>query len=138
MRRPNRRQLRTREERHAAVGPFFFASKGIPMSVALIISTAETDEVLDFTPIATQGSFVRFWLPACRELGLQLIPLLESGMLLTEEALDDFVRELSLLEHAVQQRVDSPECVNMTDRIRTLTTKLLSIKGNRDVKVWIG
>jgi hypothetical protein len=108
------------------------------MSVALMIEATENNEVLDFTPVATQESFVRFWLPMCKELGLQLIPLSESGLLVTGETVDDVVSELDLLKNAVEQLAGLSQYGNMAERIRAIRDKILATKGNNKVKVWLG
>jgi hypothetical protein len=108
------------------------------MSIGLLISSEENDEVLDFSPMATQDTFVRVWLPICHELGLEFIPIFESGMLITEEVSDDVLRELKRLEDAVRHKDGSPNYNNLLERIRTVTSKLLAYKGQKNVKIWIG
>ncbi len=108
------------------------------MSIGLLISSAENDEVLDFAPVATQDTFGRVWLPICLEVGLEFIPVFESGMLITEEVYDDVLQELNRLEETVRHKAGSPVYDNLLERLHVMTEKLQNYKGKENVKIWIG
>ena len=108
------------------------------MSVALMVSQAGDGNTIDYSPIATQGTFRALWIPACDVLGLELIPLFESGLLITHGMFDDLLAELGRLEAFASQKCEEPGHANLIERIRILQSKLTIYKQNSNVNVWIG
>jgi hypothetical protein len=103
-----------------------------------MVSQAGDGNTIDYSPIATQGTFRALWIPACDVLGLELIPLFESGLLITHDTFDDLLAELERLEAFASQRCEELGHVNLIERIRILQSKLAIYKHNSNVNVWIG
>jgi hypothetical protein len=111
---------------------------GVQMSVALMVSQAGDSNTIDYSPVATQGTFRALWIPACDVLGLKLIPLFESGLLITGDMFDDLLGELGRLEAFARQRGEELGDANLIERIQILITKLSIYKNYLNTDVWIG
>lgn len=76
------------------------------MSVALLLKNSSSDDTRLY-PIATQERFVRVWMPAIEELGLEWVGLAETGFLITIKNHPEVVSELRRLRAWFEARHDA-------------------------------
>lgn len=78
-------------------------------------------------PIATNDIFNRYWLPACYELGLRLIPLFETGypvIRLEPETIPLILNELSTLKLFFSRAKSAAAYKDIIGRIERLIHEL--------------
>lgn len=80
------------------------------MSVSILISGNNIPEK-DWKniPLASEESFRTLWMPICKELNLEFIPLFEVGFEIDLDSLNCVLQELNLVKHAMEKKsaVDS-------------------------------
>ncbi len=71
------------------------------MSVSLLISSNNIpEEEWINIPLASEASFKTQWMPICRELNLEFIPLFEVGFDIDLQTSDYVMQELKLVKQA--------------------------------------
>ena len=109
------------------------------MSVALSIQPLGTPGAAPrIVPVATQDVFKRYWLPGSEALGLQWVPLFETGIPLAQDDVPDVLRELRALDDWT--RVHAPDAAAVIGaRLERLIAELSGVVGSSEqVKVFIG
>ena len=86
-------------------------------------------------PIATEAVCQQTWLPACTALGLQWVPLFESGLPLTKADRPFVLEELKRFEGWVRSNAADAE---PADRAQTLARALAKVTFDSGVSVYIG
>jgi len=109
------------------------------MSVALSIQPRGTAGAAPrIVPVATQDVFKRYWLPASEALGLQWVPLFETGIPLAKEDVPDVLQELRALDGWIRQSAPETAAV-IGARLERLITELTGLAENLEqVEVFIG
>lgn len=108
------------------------------MSVELVIKSDEAQSGLDGVPIATNAAFKEFWLPGCKALNLQWIPLFIEGLDLERKSLPDILDELSRLRSWMIQNHSGKERDFLVDRLDRLSGKLTELQSAPKFNAWIG
>ncbi len=103
------------------------------MSVALLVEDASGGG--RSLPVATEVVFERSWLPVCEELGLEWLPLFESGLPVAEEDRPFVLAELERFEKTI--RAADPDS-EIADRARSLTDALRAIDFGSGTSAYIG
>jgi hypothetical protein len=67
------------------------------MSVALLLTSTRDERSRRMVPVATQATFRARWLPGATQLGLEWVPLMETGFDVTRDNRDELVAELARL-----------------------------------------
>ena len=109
------------------------------MSVALSIQPRGTPGAAPrIVPVATQDIFQRYWLPGSEALGLQWVPLFETGIPLGKDDVPDVLQELRALDDWT--RVHAPETAAVIGvRLEGLIAELSGLVGTLEqVEVFIG
>lgn len=109
------------------------------MSVSLLISGNHIPEK-DWKniPIASEESFRALWLPVCKELNLEFVPLFELGFDIDSDTLDDVLQELKLVKQAMETKFENDHKYKKPlEKINNLLTSLPSII-EKYSKVFIG
>ncbi len=112
------------------------------MSVGLLIEYPGTQREARMVPIAAEGLFETYWLPASRLLGLQWVPLFQSGVTVEKETYSAILTELQLLKQFVtsEPRPQLSEGVlsHMVERIDLLMAELKTISNEPNAIAYIG
>ncbi len=75
------------------------------MSVSLLISGNNLPEKeWKNIPLASEESFKTLWIPVCKELNLEFIPLFETGFDIDLDSLDYVLQELKLVKQAMEKK----------------------------------
>jgi hypothetical protein len=109
------------------------------MSVALSIRARGTSNAAPrIVPVATQEVFKRYWLPGSEALGLQWVPLFETGIPLGKDDVPVVLRELRALEARIQG--NAPETVAViAERLERLIAELSGLgESLEQVELFIG
>ncbi|MBW5449455.1 hypothetical protein GE107_25935 [Cohnella sp. CFH 77786] len=110
--------------------------KVIVLSVASII--IEPKDIQFYVPVSTEAFFQSCWVPAIKELNLQLISLFNPGLDLTKKDLSHLIEELEILKKWAETNLDKDEYNYMKRRIDFLIVKLIEVFTNDEVVVFIG
>jgi hypothetical protein len=108
------------------------------MSVALMISATGATKAEIYVPVAAQDTFVTLWLPYCKSLGLQFMPLFETGITVEHEHVDQVIDEFLRIKEVAQQNNTSLAQINMVKRIDRVVEELVKARGRADLDIWIG
>ncbi|KYF90516.1 hypothetical protein BE20_05740 [Sorangium cellulosum] len=108
------------------------------MSVVLMTTSRQGDTRSNrLVPVAAQATFKEFWVPAAEALGLQWVPLFETGVPVERSDLPDVIRELE----ALRAWCVSSESLRETilERLARLIDELNKINSSDDdVEIFIG
>ncbi|WP_033344098.1 hypothetical protein [Catenuloplanes japonicus] len=77
----------------------------------------------DYVPVASQRTFTEWWLPLALSLGLEYLPLFETGVILNAEDLGPVIRELEIFSAQAPETV--PE--HVTEQARSLLSVLAAL-----------
>jgi hypothetical protein len=112
------------------------------VSVALLLEYPGTSIQSRMVPIATEEIFTSYWLPASQALGLEWIPVFQSGVTVSQEDSPSILAELERLKTFVTHEWFShlPEGManHITERINLLRAELQIIWDEPNVEVYIG
>jgi hypothetical protein len=114
--------------------------KEVNITISLRIKYHSPDEKDRFLPVATQADFEEFWLPACSELDLKLIPLFETGypvIELNRETIPSVVDELNQIKNAMSRHIEDGVPEWLPKRVEGLITKLKYALDNFDDVVYV-
>ncbi len=107
------------------------------MSVALLIHKAGHED--EYQPVATEGTFLRYWLPVIRALELEWLPLFQGGAPLTREDLAPVLAELeSFAARALELAAEDEGYVSVHQRARALSQRLKSLMDEDFDEVFVG
>ena len=88
----------------------------VTMSIAVVITFRNEDTTgAAYLPVATEGIFAVYWLPAAARLGLVWMPLFQSG---TTVAIDDFPSVCAEFEQMRDHFARAPEHAAMIEHLR--------------------
>lgn len=109
------------------------------MSVSLLISGENIPEKeWKNVPLASEESFKTLWIPICKELNLEFVPLFEIGFDIDLDTSDYVMQELKLVKQAMEKKsaVDS----NYKSPLEKINILLLSLPSliEKHSKVFIG
>jgi hypothetical protein len=111
------------------------------MSVGLLIEYSDASMESSWTPVATQAVFATYWVPAAHLLGLEWVPLFETGTSVDNEDVSRILEELALLKRWVTS--DPPELAKglageIADRIDRFAAELEAVRHIPGVEIFIG
>lgn len=111
------------------------------MTVALTVldSPDEADKQICL-PIATEATFKTLWIKGAESLGLNWLPLFQTGIPLEAADKDYILSELGQFEDWLQsENIDSAEKSRIKQRIHLFTSKIqeLYLKSDK-IKIYIG
>lgn len=109
------------------------------MSVALVVEQVDGEAPDRYIPVATESFFLRYWLPAIKQLRFVWLPLMQPGLPITEEDLPAVLAELHLLHQQLPTfyAAQSEEFAYMNQRLSTLIAELGTLKG-KQVALYLG
>ena len=111
------------------------------MSVGLLITNSGDRTDSNWIPVATQAVFAGYWVPAAHLLGLQWVPLFETGTSVDKEDLPAILDELDVLKRWLTRAPPSlPEGMAefMTTRLNRLAAELDAIRDVPEAEIFIG
>lgn len=106
------------------------------MSVAAII--IEPKDIEFYVPVSTESFFHTFWIPAIRELKLELLAMLDPGVDLTKNDLSLLINELEIIKSWALAKLNKNELDYLERRIDFLIIKLTEAFNNGAVTIFIG
>ncbi|WP_219836948.1 hypothetical protein [Paenibacillus sp. R14(2021)] len=106
------------------------------MSVAAII--LEPKDTDFYVPVATESFFQRAWVPAIKELNLELLLLLNPGLDLTKKDLSPLIQELEKIKSWAEAKLHKDELDYLKRRIDSLKVKLIEAFNNGAITIFIG
>lgn len=111
------------------------------MTVVLLITKIDGEEVDINAPFSTEAGFERCWVPLCERHGFQWIPLFHSGAIFNEKDLPYILSELEL----AREKLKDPEnevadsCIGyMYQRVDLILSKLEPLKDKKSLEFFIG
>ncbi|WP_437793350.1 hypothetical protein [Sorangium sp. So ce693] len=108
------------------------------MSVVLTTTSRQGDTRSNrLVPVAAQATFKEFWVPAAEALGLQWVPLFETGIPVERSDLPGVIRELAALRALWVSSEPHREAI--LERLDRLIDELNKINSaDDDVEIFIG
>lgn len=103
------------------------------MSVSLLIKDSK-DAKQRLVPVAVQAVFDSTWVSGARELGLEWIELMSTGIDVTSENRSEVLKELGRLGEWMSQRGDSHE----RERLDRLVEELHAIQFESGATAFVG
>lgn len=112
------------------------------MSIELLIEYDDPTKQTQSVPIATEDVFTRYWKPTATRLGLQWVPIFQTGLPLDTADIPFVIQDLqNLKEHlADAPDMDIPEDLaeEIKSRTQMLVNKLQEIVTDRGAEGYIG
>ncbi|MNI55464.1 hypothetical protein D3C76_753690 [compost metagenome] len=106
------------------------------MSIAAIIIEPYNNFYL---PISTEAFFQRCWVPAIRELQLEIVSLFsDPGVDITISELPRLIKELELIQGWAVIKLAPDDLEHITKRINALLIRLPEIFRENNVTIYIG
>lgn len=107
------------------------------MSVALLITKAGQED--EYQPVATGGTFLRYWLPVIETLQLEWLPLFQGGAPLAREDLAPVLAELGrFTSHVRELAARDTQYGAVHQRAVALSQRLESLVGEEFDDVFVG
>lgn len=106
------------------------------MSISAIIIEPEG---MDFyVPVSTESFFQTFWVPAIKELNLDLLRFLDPGIDLVKSNLFLLIKELELIKIWGIKNLNKREVEYLEVRVDLLIAKLIDAFNNGAITIYIG
>lgn len=104
------------------------------MSVELLFKNKDTGES-NLIPISSNEIFENYWIPECRRLSLNLIPMLLDGIDITRDTIPYFMTEFSRLRESILSKERPEKNDNLIiDRINVIIDFLEMINSNPNLR----
>ena len=112
------------------------------MSVSLLIEYDNPKKEARLVPIATEQVFEKYWQPACSKLGLQWVPLFQSGLPLRKSdkrndippIVDELTRLKQFLSNKAQRDIPQDVAKQIVSRIDNLLLELHDIREDAEAE----
>jgi hypothetical protein len=110
------------------------------MSVAVLITYREgvASPVPEYLPVATEGVFATYWLPAAAVLGCEWMPLFQTGAPVPLEDFPDVLDEPRRLRDHFAAQGDRLSATGVRERSAWLVGELEKIDPGSIKELWIG
>lgn len=102
------------------------------MSVAMIITDRNREQRM--IPVATERTYEDVWQTGARELGLDWVELMQTGIEITSENRTEIVRQLKRLGVWFDEHCHTYENV----RLRTLVGEIERLQFDDVIRAWVG
>jgi hypothetical protein len=108
------------------------------MAVGLLIEEINEQEVNDYTPIASEESFNKFWMPICIKEKFNWISMFSTGSSFEKEDIPFILAELKLFKTSIENPFKLLDgYMPILERVDILIQKLQELD-NKSVKIFIG
>ena len=99
------------------------------MSVSLLVEYNDPQKEDLLVPIAAEEVFEKYWQPATARLGLQFVPLFQSGLPIKKNDIPLIISELTRLRRDIASRISSTLPQEMREHIvKRIDTLLVELK----------
>lgn len=104
------------------------------MSIALLVKIASREWIV---PVATEAAFKTYWAPGIAALGLQWLPLFETGSPIDVADVAEVLRELDALRQWLEQ--EGPlACDAIGSRVDLLVAELRRLQNEPAADIFVG